>query len=500
MGQPKRRNAAPFAEEHGANLDEKAANFRGNNSLKLPETASDLRNSADEPDLSQDGLARALGAESWDCDARYVSSRGKWFFWDGSHWAVDDLLDCLTQTRNFIRERADDLEQRALRKSETLETVAAEKLMKWAKREAKLLKHKGNVSAVENLAQSNEASAALASDFDQDRLLLGTPGGTVDLRTGELRAALRSDMITKRTSVEPTEAGTRPERWLSFISEIFDGDQDVISFMQRAAGYALTGQTTEHKLLFLYGTGRNGKSVFLNALFEIWGDYSRRAASATFLNSQNERHPTDLAGLQGARLVAGSELPKGKTWDESVIKDLTGGDKMTARFMRGDFFDFDPELTLIIAGNNQPSFRGVDEAIRSRVVLVPFTQTIPLERRDMGLPDKLRAEAPAILRWAINGALQWRNRGLDVPACILAASDQYFNDEDVLGQFIADEIAETFDGFVTTTELHQRFTQWCETQGLRTWTLRTLNKDLKTRNWQESRRNHGRGFAGVGLK
>ncbi len=210
-------------------------------------------------------------------------------------------------------------------------------------------------------------------------------------------------------------------RWLAFLHDIFAGDAELIAFIQRAAGYALTGETREHKLLFLYGTGRNGKSVLLNILFYIWGEYARRTHATSFLNSTGDKHPTDLAGLQGARLVAGSELPKGKTWDESVIKDLTGGDVLTARYMRGDFFDFDPQLTLFIAGNNMPSFRGVDEAIRARVVLVPFAVTIPPERRDTHLADKLKAEAGQILQWAIEGAVMWQQRGLDVPASVAAA-------------------------------------------------------------------------------
>jgi P4 family phage/plasmid primase-like protien len=336
--------------------------------------------------------------------------------------------------------------------------------------------------------------------FDADRLILGTPGGTVDLRTGILRPARREDLLTKLTACAPAPAGTRPERWLAFLDEVFGGDAELIAFMQRAAGYALTGLTNEHKLLFLYGTGRNGKSVFLNTLVWLWGDYARRAAAEVFLNSHGEKHSTGIAGLKGARLVAGSELPKGRTWDESVIKDLTGGDKMTARFMRQDFFDFDPQLTLLIAGNNMPSFRGVDEAIRARVVLVPFLVTIPPEKRDKDLDAKLRAEGPAILRWVIDGALDWQKRGLAVPAKVAAASDEYLDDEDTLGQFLADETEAESLHFVTTTDLHLRFTQWCEHQGLTAWTLRTLQKELKTRGYQDLRRNYGRGFLGLRLR
>jgi P4 family phage/plasmid primase-like protien len=168
--------------------------------------------------------------------------------------------------------------------------------------------------------------------------------------------------------------------------------------------------------------------------------------------------------------------------------------------MRGDFFDFDPQLTLIIAGNNQPSFRGVDEAIRARVVLVPFLVTIPPERRDKSLPDKLKAEGPEILRWAIEGAQQWLDRGLNVPDRVAAASTEYMDDEDTLGQFLSDETVSDPAGFMTTTELHDRFKFWCERQGLNAWTLRTLQKEMKSRGWQDTRRNHGRGFLGLNVR
>ncbi|MCA1775208.1 MAG: phage/plasmid primase, P4 family [Loktanella sp.] len=468
----------------------------------LETTPSTARhNNRDDVDLSQDALATDLGIRSWDQNARHVASWGKWLFWTGTGWQIDDRMDHMTRTRAFLRRRADELTDWAERKAADIALMEgeekAEKLRRWARDQARTLRSKNSVAAVESLARSNAASVANADAFDGNRLLLGTPGGTVDLCTGELRQAEREDMITKMTACAPAAPGSRPERWLAFLHEIFDGDADLIAFMQRAAGYALTGLTTEHKLLFLYGTGRNGKSVFLNTLTHIWHDYARRAASETFLNTQGDKHATGLAGLQGARLVAGSELPVGKTWDESVIKDLTGGDRMTARYMRGDFFDFDPQLTLMIAGNNQPSFRGVDEAIRARVVLVPFTVTIPPERRDKSLGDALKAEGPEILRWAIEGALQWQERGLDVPEKVQTASTEYMNDEDTLGQFLADETTADPSGFVTTTDLHDRFKFWCDRQGLHSWTQHSLRKEMKSRKYQDARKTHGRGFTGL---
>jgi putative DNA primase/helicase len=456
----------------------------------------------DDIDLSQDALASDLGARSWDRDARHVARWGKWLFWTGTHWKVDDRLDHLTRTRDYLRTRATELTGWAEGKAAALDTEKegeGSKFCRWAKDQARIMRSKNTVAAVESLARSKSASIAGVDAFDANRLLLGTPGGTVDLRTGELRQAKQSDMITKLTACAPSTPGSRPERWLALLHEIFDGDADLVAFMQRAAGYALTGQTTEHKLLFLYGTGRNGKSVFLNTLTHIWADYARRAAAETFLNTKGDKHATGLAGLQGARLVAGSELPVGKTWDESVIKDLTGGDRMTARFMRGDFFDFDPQLTLMIAGNSRPSFSGVDEAIRARLVLVPFLVTIPLEKRDSSLSEKLMVEGPQILRWAIDGALEWQKCGLDVPDSVIKASTEYMDEEDTLGQFLSDETVAASSAFVTTAKLHERFSQWAERQGINVWTQHTLRKELKTRGLEGHRRPHGRGFVGIKL-
>ncbi|MCC6001901.1 MAG: hypothetical protein JJU19_13725 [Pararhodobacter sp.] len=283
-------------------------------------------NAETDPDLSQDALGSDIGAKSWDHNARHVALWGKWLFWTGTRWEVDDRLDHMNRMRAYLRSRADELTQWAEGKAAQIEAKEgedkADKLRRWAKEQARTLRSKNTVAAVESLARANKASVARADDFDRDQLLIGTPGGTVDLRTGQLRTAERGDLITKLTAYAPAP-GT-PQRWLTFLHEIFDGDADLVAFMQRAAGYALTGSTAEHKLLFLYGTGRNGKSVFLNTLSDIWGDYATRAAAETFLNTQGDKHATGIAGLQGARLVIGSELPKGKSWDEATIKDLTG--------------------------------------------------------------------------------------------------------------------------------------------------------------------------------
>ena len=450
--------------------------------------------------LSDDALALELGARGWDDDAKHVDLWQAWLFWTGTRWALDQPAEALCRTRTFLRDRAAEVAAWADRKALDLDPAESKRLVDWAKKQGEILRGIGKIDAVKRTATTNIPSMAHPDHFDTDLMLIGTPEGTVDLRTGNLGLADRWQMITKLTNVAPAERGTKPERWTAFLEEIFAGDYRLIDFMQRAAGYALTGMTNEHKLLFLYGSGRNGKSVFLNTLLWIWGDYARKAPAETFLNSHVERHSTDVAGLKGARLVMGSELPRGKTWDESVIKDLTGGDKLSARFMRQDFFDFVPQLTLMIAGNTQPSFRGVDEAIRSRVVMVPFTVTIPPEKRDTALQDKLKAEGPAILRWCIEGADQWQRRGLDVPASVAAASAEYFDSEDTVGQFLEAEVDCVEGSFEKSADLHQRFTQWIEKQGMAAWTQNTLIKELRGRGFSDAKSNGHRGLKGLRLR
>ncbi len=215
--------------------------------------------------------------------------------------------------------------------------------------------------------------------------------------------------MTKMTAVQ---AGGKCPRFLAFMDEITGSDASLRDFLQRMLGYSLTGSTQEHALFFLYGTGANGTSVFVNTVTGILGDYHRTAPIETFTASAVERHPTELASLQGRRTVSAIETEEGRRWAESRIKALTGGDKIAARFMRQDFFEFTPQFKLIIAGNHKPGLRTVDEAIRRRFHLVPFTVTIPPEKRDPSLTEKLRQEWPGILEWMIEGALAWQEQGL----------------------------------------------------------------------------------------
>ncbi|WP_168175042.1 phage/plasmid primase, P4 family [Polaromonas sp. C04] len=446
-----------------------------------------------DPDLSHDQMALDLSLAGWSRDARFVPAWGRWLFWDGVLWELDARMRHMTMTREFLRAKAALLKQWAEHKASTLPNPDdADRLIAAMKRKAADLRQASFAASVELTARSNVDLVAGVEQFDADLDMLGTPTGTVDLKTGAVRPPDRGDYITKSVSVDPAPAGTDAPLWRAFLDQVFSGDAEMIAFIQRAAGYALTGHTREQKLLFLYGNGANGKSVFLNTLQWLLHEYARRAPASLFLDSRNESHPTNLAGLRGARLVVSSELPPGKSWDEAVIKDLTGGDTVTARLMRQDFFEYTPQFTLLIAGNHQPTFRSIDEAIRRRVLLVPFNVTIPQEKRDPQLSEKLKAEGPAILRWCIDGAVAWYREGLKPPASVEAASADYLDGEDLVGEFLDECTVGMHGGSVQTHDLYQRFRSWCGMRGMHSpWSQRAMTLALKERGLPVTRKKEG---------
>ena len=279
------------------------------------------------------------------------------------------------------------------------------------------------------LAQSDRVHAATVDQWDADPWLLNTPDYVIDLRTGVQRTHSPEDYITRLAAVSP---GGECPTWHAFLDRVTAGDKELQSFLQRVAGYSLTGITTEHALFFLYGKGANGKSVFVNTIAGILADYHKTAPIETFTAAHGDRHPTDLAMLRGARAVTATETEEGRKWAESRIKALTGGDRISARFMRQDFFEYTPQFKLIIAGNHKPGLRSVDEAIRRRFNLVPFTVTIPPDERDPKLTEKLKAEWPGILQWMVEGCLEWQRIGLAPPKVVAEATAAYLEAEDAV--------------------------------------------------------------------
>jgi putative DNA primase/helicase len=388
---------------------------------------------------------------------RYVAPFGRWYIFDGIRWREDSTLEAKELVRRLCREIA-----------------------KASGKKAPKVANARNVSAVETLSRGDRRMAATADQWDCALWELNTPAGVIGLRTGAMRKHRPDDYMTKICGVSP-DTNCSIETWRRFLDRTAGGDADLVAFMQRMAGYALTGDTSEHALFFLYGTGGNGKSVFINALTGCIGDYHKTSAIETFTATGGDRHPTDLAGLRGARLVTAVETEEGRRWAESKIKSLTGGDKIAARFMRQDFFEFTPVFKLIIAGNHRPGLRSVDEAIRRRFHLIPFTVTIPESERDEQLGEKLKAEWPGILHWMIEGCLAWQAQGLRPPEAVRSATSAYLEAEDALAAWIEDAGESDPDAWEPTQALYRSWKGWADRAGEHPGTLRKFSQRLEDR-------------------
>jgi putative DNA primase/helicase len=297
----------------------------------------------------------------------------------------------------------------------------------------------------------------LPEQWDFDDWALSTPGGIVDLRTGGSRPARREDYATKSTAVTP---GGDCQRWLAFLDHVTNHDGDLQLFLQRMLGYCLTGSVRDHALFFLYGSGSNGKSTFVETARSILGSYSRTAPTGMLMASNYDRHPTDIAGLRGIRMAVTTEVEEGRVWDSARIRSLTGGDSITARGMRQDFFDFDPKFKLVIAGNDKPVIRKVDEAIRRRFHVVPFC--VKITQPDPDFREKLVDEWPGILAWMIKGCRMWQEQGLSAPRAVADATADYLEQQDVVGRWIADTCEMKPSAKTPIADLFASWNKWCE--------------------------------------
>jgi putative DNA primase/helicase len=426
--------------------------------------------------LTEDAAALDFVADRGE-DIRFCHGSRAWFCWDGKRWQQDRTGVTFQLARELTRRSSAAMGSRS--------RIAAGRA--------------AFVSGVERFAKTDQAVSVTVEHWDSDPFLLGTPAGTVDLILGRLRPAIREDAITKLTSVAPS--GQVCQRWQQFLAEVTGGDPELVRFLQQWSGYCLTGVTREHALVFVYGPGGNGKTVFLNVIAFILNDYANVAAMDTFTASRSDKHPTELAMLRGARVVTASETEEGRSWAESRIKQMTGGDRITARFMRQNFFSYLPQFKLMIAGNHKPLLRNIDAAARRRFLIVPFERQPPAP--DQNLELKLRDEAAGILQWMIDGCLDWQRHGLMRPEVVMAATDEYFREQDLIGRWLEDECLCDFDSIVRSESSGRLFQSWKDyavAAGQQPGLQQSFNDALRQRGFKFHRSRSVREFRGLSLK
>jgi putative DNA primase/helicase len=414
--------------------------------------------------ITQDAIA-LIFAEEYADQLQFDHHAGAWYAWTGSYWKREDTLLAFQYCRELGRE-------------------ASKGGTPTAMKEARKIAFAGGV---EKFARADRAIAVTSERWDRDPFLLGTPDGTVDLRSGILKPAAPAEGITRLVAVTPSHEARCP-LWLKFLSETFGADLAMVRFVRQWFGYCLTGDTREHALWFGFGNGGNGKGVLLNTIGGILGDYVVAAPMDTFTAVKFAAHPTEIAMLRGARMVTASETERGKAWAESRIKQLTGGDPVTARFMHKDFFTFKPEFKLTLIGNHKPVLRSVDAAARRRFNLVPFMNVPAVV--DQQLEHKLKAEWPGILRWLIEGCLDWQANGLTRPEVVKKATENYFEDQDLFGQWLADWCEVGPRHFEVTSTLFASWQDFAHQAGEYSGSRKSFATECGRRGFEQTRDGH----------
>ena len=359
------------------------------------------------------------------------------------------------------------------------------------------------LNAMIKAAESEPGIPVAPAQLDRSNWLFNTRSGTIDLRTGEIRPHFRNDFITRVSPIDYCrEPGDDCPVWEGFISQILMERPNLIGFIKRLLGYCLTGSVSEQILPIFYGVGANGKSTLLNVMLHILGEYGMKAPPDLLMAKRNESHPTERADLFGRRFIVANETEDGRRLAEALVKDLSGGDRVRARGMHQNFWEFSPTHKIILATNHRPSIRGTEHAIWRRIRLVPFDVVIPDEDQDKLLVEKLQAEVPAILRWLVSGCLEWRRGGLGFPDEVRSATDEYRQAEDLFGDFIANCCIVASSMRVSASDLLEEYKEFT---GDKAATFQRLRQPLIDRGFHSDRvtagKNKGRVcWFGLGLQ
>lgn len=377
----------------------------------------------------------------------------EWLIWNGKQWQEDSKrqIEAITaKTLRWLYAEAKAEEDK----------YQSKLLHDWAK------KCERRSIRISSILDVRPMVSVRKKDLDSHSFLFNCDNGVIDLKTGELLLHDRDLLLTKISPIKYDKNATCPN-WIAFLESIFktaagERDHELICFLQKAIGYSLTGVTKEQVMFFLFGNGRNGKSTFINIIQDLLGDYGRQTNSETFLKKRNDSGiNNDVARLDGARFVSAVESEEGQQLSEALVKQITGGEKMSARFLRQEYFEFTPEFKVFFTTNHKPIIKGSDEGIWRRIMLIPFTVTIKKENIDYDLQDKLAKEMPGILRWVVEGCMKWRAEGLRAPQAVKDATEEYRQDMDILGPFIDENCIVDPAAKVAAKTIYENYTNWC---------------------------------------
>ena len=475
-------------------------------------------------DANADLLLKLHGA-----DIRYCPPWDKWLLWAGSHWQIDTRLDIDRLSADVPRALRTKALNRTQEQQQILAKVAAilaqiataepDQSKNLTKEHGRLAKQQAAIGdevdwllklarKLEGVGSRNSMQMAARhkvvvhhSDLDKGHFLLNAANGTVDLTSGNLRPHERRDLLTHDVEI-PFDSATAAPNWLVFLNSTFAGDTELIAFVQRAVGYSLTGDVREQVLLICHGVGSNGKSVFLNILRKLLGNLAWQAAPDLLMADKQRRHPTEQADLFGKRLVVCQETGEGRRFNETLVKQLTGGDGITARRMHEDFWQFNPTHKLWLSTNHKPEIRGTDHAIWRRIRLIPFNVKFTDDgpaRKDPEMEAKLTAELPGILAWAIKGCLYWQRQGLKPPAAVADATAGYQAEMDVLAAWLAEccIVGKRYEA--KAADLYASYCAWCEQGGERPETQRKWGMRLTERGFIREQRRAAHYWIGIGV-
>ena len=415
-------------------------------------------------------------------DFKYSGALG-WLAWDGKRWKKNSDL----KVKVIAHELGPLLYKEAAKQSTQANRLAMSK-------HAAYTESSRGIKSMLELAQDRPEIAINVEELDNNRHLLTVKNGTLNLKTRTLKPHDRNDLITKLADVDYDKTAEAPN-WLEFQKRITKGDQSVQDYKAMAFAYSLLGNPKEHCFFICWGTGANGKSTEIETIASLASDYATATKFETFIERQGEAIRNDLAALAGARLVYASEGSIGQRLSEGTVKALAGGDKITARFLRKEYFSFTPTFVIWVSTNHRPVIRGTDNGIWRRIRLLPYTEVIPDEEQDKDLKDKLNEERSGILNWVIKGAEMYFASGLPTPKAVEEATEDYRDSQDVLGEFLADYFRDEPGGFVSRKNVRDVYLEWCDNKEERPWQSRPFNEALRERRWAEKTVRGVRGWA-----